>query len=335
MSTCIKRRKLDDDDNDDDEDDSFTEITATRSGSCSFIKVPVKMTDLHSDMDLIGKGFYSRVAVTKQKDKVIKKISLRNDEAISSALSEIYFLNYLKNINCDKYFIKITTSYVIDLELFIITEYGGLSLHSFIQNNLCTKPEYRKRLCTQLAAGLSYLHLCNIVHGDLKPDNIVIKNDVCKIIDFGCATSISDSITVETMKTTFPYRAPELFLSGVNCNEKIDCWSFGCIYSEMIKKNLLFCSFESAIAREQQQLFSNTVSQIDSLRENLPDASSFEVELISRMLSLEPSVRISALEILKQLGGDLNDILKKSVSCPTLPKPSIENIKKCVSDTQI
>jgi len=110
------------------------------------------------------------------------------------------------------------------------------------------------------------MHSANILHRDLKPANILINSDcTLKICDFGLSRSMQEESTnlnvieeenAENSTSTmnnFPrkigrnkkrqlsshvvtrwYRAPELILLEKNYNGKIDIWSLGCIYAEIL-----------------------------------------------------------------------------------------------------
>ncbi|GMS99623.1 hypothetical protein PENTCL1PPCAC_21798, partial [Pristionchus entomophagus] len=94
----------------------------------------------------------------------------------------------------------------------------------------------------QILCGVNHLHRHGIIHRDLEPSNIAV-NEISevKVLDFGLARLV-DSTAPERMSpyvcTRF-YRAPELVL-GLPYSEKVDVWSIGCIFAEMITGKVLF-----------------------------------------------------------------------------------------------
>ncbi|KAJ4726477.1 Receptor-like kinase [Melia azedarach] len=117
---------------------------------------------------------------------------------------------------------------------------GSLDKWIFQQNQARSLTwETRKKIIVQIAKGLEYLHdHCNpnIIHFDIKPQNILLDEDFnVKISDFGLARLIDhDQTHVSTMpKGTPGYMAPEL-IRGRNITAKIDIYSFGVVILEII-----------------------------------------------------------------------------------------------------
>ncbi|OHT14194.1 CMGC family protein kinase [Tritrichomonas foetus] len=91
-----------------------------------------------------------------------------------------------------------------------------------------------KCVMKQILLGLDFIHQAGFVHGDLKPDNIMLVRDDAydiKFIDFGSATPIDSDMP--RIPQPLCYRSPELII-GSKWNEKVDIWSAGCIAVELI-----------------------------------------------------------------------------------------------------
>lgn len=93
--------------------------------------------------------------------------------------------------------------------------------------------------CFLLQRGLKYVHSAGVIHRDLKPSNILI-NDNCdlKICDFGLAR-VQETQMTGYVSTRY-YRAPEIMLTWRRYNEKVDIWSAGCIFAEMLLGRPIF-----------------------------------------------------------------------------------------------
>lgn len=92
----------------------------------------------------------------------------------------------------------------------------------------------------QMFLGLSLLRKCNILHADLKPDNVLVSENqnVLKICDLGSASDASENDITEYLVSRF-YRAPEIIL-GMPYDFAIDMWSIGCTLYELYTGKILF-----------------------------------------------------------------------------------------------
>ena len=96
-----------------------------------------------------------------------------------------------------------------------------------------------KYMC-QLLVGLEYMHFKNIIHRDIRLDNFLIKEDMVKICDFGFSCFKEFHTKDLTCLCNSHYRAPELCVECSNYDEKIDIWSVGCCFFELITSDFLF-----------------------------------------------------------------------------------------------
>lgn len=96
----------------------------------------------------------------------------------------------------------------------------------------------------QLFLALSLLRKCNILHADIKPDNVLVNasKSMLKLCDLGSAADISYENT-STMITPYLvsrfYRAPEIIL-GLPYDMAVDVWSVGCTLYELYTGRILF-----------------------------------------------------------------------------------------------
>merc|ERR1711920_1096409 len=90
----------------------------------------------------------------------------------------------------------------------------------------------------QMLRGLKYIHSAGVIHRDLKPENILINGADCnlKITDFGLARGVhmEDALNLTEYVVTRWYRAPEVMCSAKQYDEKVDVWSVGCIFAELL-----------------------------------------------------------------------------------------------------
>jgi mitogen-activated protein kinase 1/3 len=110
----------------------------------------------------------------------------------------------------------------------------------------------------QLFLGLDYLHFNDILHRDLKPDNILVNNlNHLQIADFGWARVIPTNQNKFTKTfANIHYRAPEICVESNEIGPPVDIWAVGCIFFEILeKKNLFRSTFNAELIQEIVQTF--------------------------------------------------------------------------------
>lgn len=89
----------------------------------------------------------------------------------------------------------------------------------------------------QLLIGLHYCHINHVLHRDIKGSNLLIDNNgILKLADFGLARSFSSdqNANLTNRVITLWYRPPELLLGSTKYGPAVDMWSVGCIFAELL-----------------------------------------------------------------------------------------------------
>jgi serine/threonine protein phosphatase PrpC len=106
--------------------------------------------------------------------------------------------------------------------LYLVTEYiDGISLHQWMIDNPKPKLETVRNIIEQVAKGLQAFHRQEMIHQDLRPQNIMIdRSNTVKIIDFGSTyiAGVTDSKKETALRGTIRYSAPEYFLGHAGTN---------------------------------------------------------------------------------------------------------------------
>lgn len=129
-------------------------------------------------------------------------------------------------------------------DIYIVQECMDTDLHTLLKTQRLSA-EHVCYLTYQILRGLKYIHSANVLHRDLKPNNILVRTNCdLKICDFGLARIADPSYNHQGMLTEYVatrwYRAPEVMLNSKAYTKAIDVWSVGCILAEMLGNQPLF-----------------------------------------------------------------------------------------------
>jgi len=198
--------------------------------------------------ELIGKGTYGRVYLalnaTTGEMIAVKQVEIpttasdrkdnRQTTFVQALKMESETLKDLDHPNIVQYLgFEETPTF---LSIFLEYVPGG-SIGSCLRDHGKFDEEVTKSFTGQILEGLEYLHSKNIIHRDLKADNILVeKTGICKISDFGISKRTDDlnGIASTAMQGTVFWMAPEVIHpQKKGYNFKIDIWSVGCVVLEM------------------------------------------------------------------------------------------------------
>ncbi|KAL6790180.1 kinase-like domain-containing protein [Trichoderma sp. SZMC 28013] len=98
-----------------------------------------------------------------------------------------------------------------------------------------------KSLMKQLLQGIDYCHQENVMHRDIKPDNLLVSNKGhLKIADFGLACGFGLPMHSLLGFGTMGYRSPEILHGSRTYGSEIDIWAIGCVMAELYRGYPLF-----------------------------------------------------------------------------------------------
>ncbi|KAI9146433.1 kinase-like domain-containing protein [Paraphysoderma sedebokerense] len=197
----------------------------------------------------LGKGVFSTVVKardTKKGDKEVAIKMIRNNETMYKAgQKELAILKRLMDADPEgkKHVIRLIRQFEHRNHLCLVFESLSMNLREVLKkfgHNVGINIKAVRIYAQQLLLGLSLLKKCNVLHADLKPDNILVNDskNVLKICDLGSASDISENDITPYLVSRF-YRAPEIIL-GLPYDYGLDMWSAACTLYELCTGKILF-----------------------------------------------------------------------------------------------
>ncbi|KAH8584781.1 kinase domain [Cryptosporidium sp. chipmunk genotype I] len=226
-------------------------------------------------------------------------------------------LNLIGGIRINEYEIWLVTEYIRTGDLFKLIHGNGSRSKAFRES-----VEYRYKVMYQLADSIRFLHSLSpkIVHKDLKSNNILIDDNYnIRICDFGDAEELHYNVITCCTAVTWQYAPPEIVgcsdpaRPNSNANEKVDVWSMGCIFLEILCKrtplqHILDKVEESCKHSTLYNLIHSNKIEGELKIPPLPDSL---YNLITMCLRPNPELRASSKEVFDYLVNNEKKILKQ------------------------
>ncbi|CAL5053995.1 unnamed protein product [Urochloa decumbens] len=269
----------------------------------------IKNNDLE-ELQELGSGTFGTVYHGKWRgtDVAIKRI---NDRCFAGKPSEQEkmrsdFWNEASNL-ADLHHPNVVAFYGVVLDgpggsIATVTEYmvNGSLRTALLKNSKTLDKRKRLIIAMDTAFGMEYLHSKNIVHFDLKSDNLLVnlrdpQRPICKVGDLGLSKVKCQTLISGGVRGTLPWMAPEL-LNGSSSlvSEKVDVFSFGIVLWELLTGEEPYADLHYGV------IIGGIVS--NTLRPQVPDSCDPEWRsLMEQCWSTEPSERPSFTEIANRL----------------------------------
>lgn len=229
--------------------------------------------DRYKIIDHLGTGGMATVWLAEdtilERQVAIKtfKIDSHDEDAIKRFNREANAVTSLSHPN-------IVSIYGVENEdnfYYLILEYvEGMTLKEYMLQNKNIPLETVIHIMKQISEGLSHAHKNGIIHRDIKPQNILMTNDLtCKITDFGISRAYGDTTLTQTnqMLGTVYYLSPEQARGNI-ATAQSDIYSLGILMFELITGKIPFKG-ESAVAIALKHL-QEELPDIDNYREGIP-----------------------------------------------------------------
>jgi len=201
--------------------------------------------------------------------------------------------------------------------LYSVTEYvDGQTLSQWMRDNPSPSIETVRSIVEQIARGLQAFHRQEMVHQDLRPNNVMLdKHGVVKIIDFG-ATKVAGISEIkpfnEGIVGTMQFTAPEYFL-GQSGTSRSDIFSLGVIAYQMISGRLPYGTAVCKATNASAQRRLRYASLCDE-NKSIPDWVDYA---IAKAVHINPNQRYA------ELSEFLHDLRQPSRQYTTMARPPL------------
>lgn len=249
----------------------------------------------------LGKGASGRVVkAIRKRDQLEVAVKVIQQESLSS-LSQQHLVNEvsaLKRLSHEN-IIRLYDVYEDKFHFYVVLELiKGGELFDRIAAKTCYNECEARDLCRCILNALNYCHSCNIVHRDLKAENLLMlshtDNSSVKLCDFGFSGVAKNDTSLSGFMGTPIYMAPEIWVRNGSYGKPIDMWSFGVLsYIILVGYPPFFDTSEKGLEIAISQ------AAYTFHDEDWSNISSEAKDFIQKLIVVDPSKRMTTTEALK------------------------------------
>lgn len=241
---------------------------------------------------VLGKGGFGEVVLCRYKGKFVvalKKLKMKSASVESKSLIQRE-IEIHSSLGRHENVLEFYGHFQVGHETCLILEYA-------LGGSLCKKLFYADKFDEKTSAlyikdisqAIHYCHSHNVIHRDIKPDNMLLGNEEkVKIADFGLATT---SMSCTTYCGTLDYMAPEMVARQgghkqcVSYNKQVDTWALGVVLYEFLVGSPPFGTIS-----DDPKVIVQRISQVDF---RWPSGVTDDAkDLISKLLKKDPRQRL-------------------------------------------
>eukprot|EP01097_Dermamoeba_algensis_P009077 TRINITY_DN6265_c0_g1_i1.p1 TRINITY_DN6265_c0_g1~~TRINITY_DN6265_c0_g1_i1.p1 ORF type:complete len:1003 (+),score=204.65 TRINITY_DN6265_c0_g1_i1:28-3036(+) len=241
---------------------------------------------------LIGEGSFAQVKLATHsltQEVAAVKIVTKTNQVDSGQAEKIWtectLLNELKHANI----IQLREVTEDDRYFYLFMEYaegGNLSKYLEMKGPL---PEQEARIIFQeIVDAIEFCHTKQVIHKDIKLENILLKNGRVKLADFGLSGNWEPGKLQQGYSGTLAYCPPEICAGTLYCGPEADCWSLGVLLYALVVGHI---PFQGTYGWEVSKKITEGDYQLP------PHLSEACVDILRRMLTVDPRKRANICDI--------------------------------------
>ncbi|PAY18848.1 protein kinase [Rhodopirellula sp. SM50] len=302
--------------------DSTQDLSETLQLNRPIVEGPGTLIGPYRLMEQIGEGGFGLVFVAEQQRPVRRKVALKvvkpgmdSRDVIARFEAERQALAMMDHPNIARAFDAGTTA--TGRPYFVMELVRGVPITEFCDQHELSLRQ-RLEIFTTVCRAVQHAHQKGVVHRDIKPSNVLVtlhdETPVPKIIDFGVAKAIGQSLTDKTIYTRFTamigtplYMSPEQAeMSGLDIDTRSDIYSLGVLLYELLTGSTPF---------EREQFNSVGLDEVRRIiREVDPPKPSTRLTTVAAALSTRSATRVrNPLPLSSAVRGDLDWIVMKAL----------------------
>ncbi|CAG9320286.1 unnamed protein product [Blepharisma stoltei] len=278
-----------------DENERQNLILAIISGFRKTGLPPKTGTDFYDLIKQLGKGSFGKVYLAlnrltglKVAIKAIHKGNIKDERIRQKVFQEVFVMNRIHHVNVT----RLLEIFESENHIMMVLEYSdGGDLLQLIKAKGKLNENEAKFLFWQVVLAVKACHDKNVIHRDIKLDNILLSNNfsVAKLCDFGVSRVAKRDQIIDEQCGTPAYLAPEIIVDRGYQPFYVDLWSMGVLLYAMICGTV---PFKAKTLVDLHKL-------ILKCKYSMPDGLSAGVQdLIKRLLNPIPHLRISLDDIM-------------------------------------